>query len=87
MVADQSGSGKTLAYLVPLIQGIKEAERAAGGPLTKPRQPRAVVLCPTEELCAQVLLNCRALSRACSLCCVFDVFSVVYICIRFVVLL
>jgi DEAD/DEAH box helicase len=66
VVADQSGSGKTLAYLVPLIQQIKEQERSAGGPQTQPRKPRAVVLCPTEELCAQVLLTCRALSKACS---------------------
>lgn len=63
-MADQSGSGKTLAYLVPLIQDIKQQEAAAGGPQTQPRKPRAIVLCPTEELCAQVLLTCRALSKA-----------------------
>jgi superfamily II DNA/RNA helicase len=66
VVADQSGSGKTLAYLVPVIQQIKEQEHAAGRLQTQSRKPRAVVLCPTEELCVQVLLTCRALSQASS---------------------
>lgn len=64
VVADQAGSGKTLAYLVPLVQALKEEEEAqGGGRLTKPRRPRAVIICPTEELCVQVLYTARALSK------------------------
>lgn len=64
VVADQAGSGKTLAYLVPLVQALKaEEEAAGGGRLTKPRCPRAVIICPTEELCVQVLYTARALSK------------------------
>jgi ATP-dependent RNA helicase DDX18/HAS1 len=66
VVADQAGSGKTLAYLVPLIQQFKQAEAAAGGKQTQPRMPSAVIMCPTEELCAQVLLTCRALAKVCA---------------------
>eukprot|EP00892_Ulva_mutabilis_P011261 jgi/Ulvmu1/8507/UM044_0041.1 len=62
VVADQAGSGKTLAYLVPLVQRLKEAEAEAGR-LTQPRCPRAVIICPTEELCVQVLYTARALSK------------------------
>lgn len=62
VVADQAGSGKTLAYLTPLVQRLKEAE-AEHGRLTEPRCPRAVIICPTEELCVQVLYTARALSK------------------------
>jgi len=40
----QTGTGKTAAFTLPIIQ------RLAGGP----RRPRALVLTPTRELCAQV---------------------------------
>lgn len=64
VVADQAGSGKTLAYLVPLVQALKQEEEAqGGGRLTEPRCPRAIVICPTEELCVQVLYTARALSK------------------------
>ena len=64
VLADHAGSGKTLAYLLPLLQVLKEEERVLGGAATQPNCPRLIVLVPTAELCAQVLRVCRALSRA-----------------------
>ncbi|XP_010558822.1 PREDICTED: DEAD-box ATP-dependent RNA helicase 50 [Tarenaya hassleriana] len=62
IVADQSGSGKTLAYLVPVIQRLRE-EEIQGQSKSSSRCPRVVVLVPTAELASQVLGNCRSLSR------------------------
>lgn len=64
VVADHAGSGKTLAYLAPLLQALKAEEALLGGAATQPRCPRLVVVVPTAELCAQVLRVVRALSRA-----------------------
>lgn len=61
-LADHAGSGKTLSYLVPLIQSLKGEEIALGSPGTIPRAPRYIIIVPTSELCAQVLRVCRALS-------------------------
>ena len=62
VLADHAGSGKTLAYLGPLIQSIKSEEAVLGKPGTTPNCPRVVIVVPTSELCAQVLRVCRALS-------------------------
>ena len=62
-LADHAGSGKTLAYLVPLLQALKREEEMLGGPSTVPHCPRFVVVAPTSELCVQVLRVCRALSK------------------------
>ncbi|KAL0366471.1 UNVERIFIED_CONTAM: DEAD-box ATP-dependent RNA helicase 39 [Sesamum radiatum] len=53
VLGSHTGSGKTLAYLLPLVQLLRRDE-ALHGMLMKPRRPRAVVLCPTRELCEQV---------------------------------
>ena len=63
VLADHAGSGKTLAYIVPLVQALKAEEKALGKPATIPKSPRVVVVVPTSELCAQVLRVCRALSN------------------------
>ena len=51
-LADQTGSGKTIAYLAPIVQALREAETTSG------RIPggsvRAIVLTPTSELAQQV---------------------------------
>lgn len=63
VVADHAGSGKTLAYLVPLIQILKSEEKSASGPpVWVPRCPRYIIVAPTAELCTQVLRVSRALS-------------------------
>jgi len=46
-VADQAGSGKTLAYLLPLLQQLKLKEAAAGGACTVPNSPYMIVMTPT----------------------------------------
>lgn len=49
-----AGSGKTLAYLLPLVQCMREEEQSASNSLTLRNSPRVVVLAPTAELCMQV---------------------------------
>ena len=64
LLADHAGSGKTLSYLVPLIQRLKDDEKTLGRAVGKPGQPRIVVIVPTNELSTQVLRVCRALSKS-----------------------
>lgn len=58
IIADQSGSGKTLAYLCPIIQNLRK-EEVQGLHNSSPRNPRVIILTPTAELASQVcyLLN------------------------------
>ena len=58
----QTGSGKTLTYLVPTMQSIK-ADEEVGMARAKPRRPRAIVLVPTRELALQVHGVAKALSH------------------------
>jgi len=59
MVAAQTGSGKTAAFLIPLIAEtlIAGAHELEEGPI----RPTAVVLAPTRELCQQITLEARKL--------------------------
>lgn len=53
IIADQSGSGKTLSYLVPLVQRLRQDElQGLGKPVSQ--CPRVVILVPTAELASQV---------------------------------
>ncbi|XP_044983386.1 DEAD-box ATP-dependent RNA helicase 50-like [Hordeum vulgare subsp. vulgare] len=63
IIADQSGSGKTLAYLCPIVQNLRK-EEAMGIHKPSPRNPRVVILTPTAELSSQVLQNCRSISKS-----------------------
>lgn len=63
IIADQSGSGKTLAYLLPVIQCIRQDE-LQGIAKSLPESPRVVILVPTAELASQVLRNCRLMSKS-----------------------
>jgi ATP-dependent RNA helicase RhlE len=58
LAAAQTGTGKTLAFALPLLQRL-QARPAAGNT----RAPRALVLVPTRELAAQVSEACRAVAR------------------------
>ncbi|KAK1298702.1 DEAD-box ATP-dependent RNA helicase 39 [Acorus calamus] len=62
VLGSHTGSGKTLAYLLPLVQLMRRDE-ALYGMLMKPRRPRAVVLCPTRELCEQVFHVAKSVSH------------------------
>jgi hypothetical protein len=53
LLADQAGSGKTLAYLLPLVQEMRRAEQRSGRATTS-CSPQVVVLTPTAELAQQV---------------------------------
>ena len=55
IIADQSGSGKTLAYLMPVIQHLRE-EELQGFSKSSSGSPQAVVIVPTAELASQVCL-------------------------------
>ncbi|CAL4920335.1 unnamed protein product [Urochloa decumbens] len=63
IIADQSGSGKTLAYLCPIVQNLRK-EEVQGLHKSSPRNPRVIVLTPTAELASQVLNNCRLISKS-----------------------
>ncbi|KAF8392757.1 hypothetical protein HHK36_023106 [Tetracentron sinense] len=52
IIADQSGSGKTLAYLTPVIQRLRQEELQGLGKSLS-RSPRVVILVPTAELASQ----------------------------------
>lgn len=52
IIADQSGSGKTLAYLAPVIQCLRQEELQGLGKSSS-RSPRVVILVPTAELASQ----------------------------------
>ncbi|UKJ88607.2 hypothetical protein MACJ_001851 [Theileria orientalis] len=45
------GTGKTLAYMLPIMQKLKEHERWK---LREPSAPRCIILAPTSELCDQI---------------------------------
>ncbi|KAJ7961775.1 DEAD-box ATP-dependent RNA helicase [Quillaja saponaria] len=62
IIADQSGSGKTLAYLAPLVQRLRQ-EELEGCSKSLSQAPRVVILAPTAELASQVLSNCRSISK------------------------
>jgi superfamily II DNA/RNA helicase len=56
MACAQTGSGKTVAFLVPLIAhiaGARKSHTPSGGRVT-PAAPSAVVVAPTRELAIQV---------------------------------
>ena len=57
LASAQTGSGKTAAFALPLLQRIERSAR------TTPRRTLALVLVPTRELAAQVGEALRALAR------------------------
>ncbi|KAF8172503.1 P-loop containing nucleoside triphosphate hydrolase protein, partial [Pholiota molesta] len=73
LLASETGSGKSIAYLLPLLQGVKSAELAkqAAGPaadaapvpahLQRALNPRGLVLAPTHELARQLAGFAKAL--------------------------
>ncbi|MBW8852569.1 MAG: DEAD/DEAH box helicase [Xanthomonadales bacterium] len=55
----QTGTGKTAAFGLPLLQRLVEG----GKPATGPRKPRALILVPTRELAVQVADSLRGYSK------------------------
>ena len=54
LVASHTGSGKTLTYILPIVDAIRAAERESGGARARPKRPKALVVGPTRELAEQV---------------------------------
>jgi len=63
IIADQSGSGKTLAYLLPIIQRLRQQE-LQGLHKSSSQSPTLLILAPTSELASQVFHNCRSISKS-----------------------
>ncbi len=53
MASAETGSGKTAAFLLPIIEGLKQ-----------PGMMRALILAPTRELAIQIEANAKSFSRA-----------------------
>jgi superfamily II DNA/RNA helicase len=61
LLCSQTGSGKTMAYLLPIVHMLKQGE-AEEGYTRRAKRPKVVVLGPTKELTEQV-------SRPLRVCC------------------
>lgn len=58
----KTGSGKTIAFLLPLFRHIKDQR-----PLEQMEGPLAIVMTPTRELATQIHRECKPFLRAMSL--------------------
>jgi superfamily II DNA/RNA helicase len=63
-LASETGGGKTLAYLLPLLERLKRQENAMGAAIRRARHPRALVLTPSPELSRQVAAQLKAFAHA-----------------------
>ena len=61
LCAAQTGSGKTLTYLVPILNILKDEEDS--GFMTKFNHPRACIVAPFRELAAQILQVVKSMSH------------------------
>ncbi|KAI5118342.1 hypothetical protein M0805_009145 [Coniferiporia weirii] len=62
LLASETGSGKSIAYLLPLLQLLKQTEVSATNPPSRLAvNPRALVLAPTHELSRQLSAHAKAL--------------------------
>ncbi|KII83884.1 hypothetical protein PLICRDRAFT_32615 [Plicaturopsis crispa FD-325 SS-3] len=61
LLASETGSGKSMAYLLPMLQNLKATEQAPRPPPQHAVNPRALVLAPTHELSRQLAGFAKAL--------------------------
>ncbi|KAI0076592.1 DEAD-domain-containing protein [Panus rudis PR-1116 ss-1] len=61
----RTGSGKTAAYCIPLVQKILHVKSSASSSETPSQTTRAVILVPTRELSEQVTSHLRGLIKYC----------------------
>ena len=54
LMSAQTGTGKTLAYTIPIIHRLKMQELNEGIRLTVPQRPRGIIFVPNRELAEQV---------------------------------
>lgn len=62
LVSSQTGSGKTAAFLLPLLNQLIQAN-PHGSPVPGRAQPKVLVLCPTRELAQQVASDAIQFAR------------------------
>jgi superfamily II DNA/RNA helicase len=62
LVSSQTGSGKTAAFLLPLLNQLL-ASNPSNSPVPGRAQPKVLVLCPTRELAQQVAADAINLAR------------------------
>ena len=62
LVSSQTGSGKTAAFLLPLLNELI-ASNPSNSPVPGRSQPKVLVLCPTRELAQQVAADAINLTR------------------------
>ncbi len=57
----QTGTGKTAAFVLPILQRLHAAAQLENSPLKRAARvaPRVLILCPTRELAAQILESIR----------------------------
>lgn len=69
LLASETGSGKSLAYMLPLLQDLKASEVADGESISHttsskekltPYNPRAIILAPTHELARQLSTTAKS---------------------------
>jgi len=58
IVADQTGSGKTLSYLLPLLQRMMSLKEKTKSNKKEYGSPKVLILAPTAELADQIKLVC-----------------------------
>jgi len=58
-----TGSGKTLTYVLPLMQRLKHQEMFEDYDRSKPKRPRVLILAPTRELAIQITAVIKSLSH------------------------
>ena len=71
LMAAETGSGKSIAYLLPVLQNLKQSETRIHNEMAGERRatpelelnPRALILAPTHELCRQLSGFAKALSH------------------------
>ena len=58
----QTGTGKTATFSLPILQKLLTSEKE-----TKTQHPRALILAPTRELCAQIGKNLISYTKYCNI--------------------
>ncbi|EAN30631.1 DEAD/DEAH box helicase family protein [Theileria parva strain Muguga] len=60
VISGAVGGGKTLTYLLPILQRLKEDELTK---LREPSSPRCLIITPTTELCSEIFTAVKKLSH------------------------
>jgi ATP-dependent RNA helicase MRH4, mitochondrial len=64
LLASETGSGKSFAYLLPVLQALKQSEIPQdSSSRMNIRKPRALIIAPTHELCRQLASQSKSLSH------------------------